>query len=97
MIYINKDNVHEFVGHTFIKNNGLSNTEVKLTGYEITKENIGCYTILTAQYNNCIANGLLTVTPPPIDGFYDYFEIGEGMKYDQELMAEDIEKYGLYT
>lgn len=96
-VYINKDNVQEFIGHTFIKNDGRSNTEVKLIDYEITTENIGCYTILTAQYNNCIANGLLTVTPPPIDGFYDYFEIGEGMKYDNALMAEDIEKYGLYT
>lgn len=96
-VLINADNVESFVGHTFIKNNGLTNETVTLEGYEITKENIGCYTILTAQHNNCIANGLLTVTPPPIDGWYDYFEIGEGMKYDEAAMEADIAKYGLYT
>ena len=53
--------------------------------------------VLTAQHNNCIANGMLTVTPPPVDGWYDYFEIGEGMKYDKVSMEADIAKYGLYT
>ena len=96
-VLINKENVADYIGHSFIKNNGMENAEVVLESYEITKENIGCYTILTAQYNNCIANGLLTVTPPPIEHFYDYFEIGEGMKYDEILMQSDIEKYGLYT
>ncbi len=96
-VLINADNVESFVGHTFIKNNGLTNETVTLENYEITKENIGCYTILTAQHNNCIANGLLTVTPPPVDGWYDYFEIGEGMKYDEAAMEADIAKYGLYT
>ena len=96
-VLINKGNANEYIGHTFIKNNGTENVEVKLESVEITNEYIGCYTLLTAQHNNCIANGLLTVTPPPIDRFYDYFEIGEGMKYDEALMQADIEEYGLYT
>ena len=31
------------------------------------------------------------------EGNLHYFEMGEGMKYDEELMQADIEKYGLYT
>ena len=31
------------------------------------------------------------------NGWFDYFEIGEGMKYDEEKKQADIEKYGLYT
>ena len=31
------------------------------------------------------------------DEWFDYFEIGEGMKYDEAKMQADIEKYGLYT
>jgi len=94
-VLINPDNIAEQVGKRFVKKSGTGNTVVELTDYSVEKENIGCYTILTAVYNNCVANGMLTVTPPPIPGFYDYFEIGEGMKYVN--MDEDIAEYGLYT
>lgn len=94
-VYINAENVNEYIGHKFIKTNGKTENIVELISYEITNEHTGCYTLLTSQHNNCIANGVLTVTPPPIEHFYDYFEIGEDMKYIN--MEEDIEKYGLYT
>lgn len=94
-IYINAENANEYIGHKFLKTNGKKEDTIELVSYEITNEYTGCYTILTSQYNNCIANGILTVTPPPVKHFYDYFEIGEGMKYIN--MEEDIEKYGLYT
>ena len=95
-VYINKDNAASYVGHDFVRYVNGENKTVRLTDYEITNEHIGCYTLLTAYYNNCIANGLLTVTPPPQPGWYDYFKIGEGMKYDEALMQADIAKYGLY-
>ncbi len=28
---------------------------------------------------------------------FNYFTFGEGVKFDEELMKADIEKYGLYT
>ena len=72
-----------------------------MVGYEVTVENVRYYTIQTAIYNNCIAENMFTLTSPPEmldnDGWFDYFEIGEGMKYDEEKMQADIEKYGLYT
>ena len=57
------------------------------------------YTIQTAVYNNCVAEGMLTLTSPPegFDGWFDYFAIGEGMKYDEAKKQADIEKYGLYS
>ena len=74
---------------------------VELVEYEITVENVAYYSIQTAIYNNCIAEGMLTLTAPPetlgYNGWFDYFEIGDGMKYDEEKMQADIEKYGLYS
>lgn len=93
-VYINADNVGEYIGHKFLKSDGKNKTVVKLTDYKITNENIGCYTVLTAKYNNCFANGILTVTPPPVEHWYDYFEIGGDMKYIN--VEADIEAYGLY-
>ena len=40
---------------------------------------------------------MFSLTIPPIEGWFDYFEIGNDMKYDAEKMQADIEKYGLYT
>ena len=34
--------------------------------------------------------------PIGIDGWFDYFEIGEDMKYDEAKKQAEIEKYGLY-
>lgn len=101
-VYIDPENVASYVGHNFVKttmdkNGEVLNTTVKLTDYEVTKEYSGCYTIQSAYHVNCIANDLLTQTPPIAEGYFDYFEMGEGMQYDQNKMKADIEKYGLYT
>ncbi len=100
-VFIDEENVDSYVGKDFIKANDSSYEAVKLIGYEITVETVNYYTIQTAIYNNCIAENMLTLTSPPEmldnDGWFDYFEIGEGMKYDEEKMQADIEKYGLYT
>ena len=95
-IYINKDNVDSYIGHTFIKTDGIENKTVELVDYDIIEEGVHSYTLLTAFHNNCIANGILTVTPPPVPGWYDYFAIGDDMKYDAQSMMLDIAKYGLY-
>ncbi len=96
--YITPNNAEEFLGHDFVKLNadGLVET-VKLVGFDITRETVGCYTLQTAFNVNCVANGLLTQTPPLCEGYFDYFEMGEFMKYDAEKMQADIDTYGLYT
>jgi len=99
-VFIDERNVASYIGHEFVKvdENGTYTT-TELVSYEITVENVAYYTIQTAIYNNCIAEGMFTLTSPPagVDGWFDYFEIGEGLKYDEEKMQAEIEKYGLYT
>ena len=101
-VFLNEENVASYVGHTFVKagENGTYGN-VELVGYEITVEEVAYYSIQTAFYNNCIVEGMFTLTAPPemlgYYGWFNYFEIGEGMKYDEAKMQADIEKYGLYT
>lgn len=101
-VFIDEENVCSYIGHQFVKvgENGTYKN-VELVGYEITVENVRYYTIQTVIYNNCIAESMFTLTPPPemleSDDWFNYFEIGGGMKYDEEKMQADIEKYGLYS
>ncbi|MBQ3593477.1 MAG: hypothetical protein II982_03840 [Clostridia bacterium] len=101
-VYIDEENVDSYIGHDFVKTTeDGAYTTTKLVGYTITTEEVSYHTIQTAFYNNCIAEDMFTLTSPPEmlenDEWFDYFEIGEGMKYDEEKMQADIEKYGLYT
>lgn len=99
-VFLDEKNVDSYIGHEFVQvsENGTYRN-VELIGYEITVENVAYYTIQTAFYNNCIAENMFTLTSPPegVDGWFDYFEIGEGMQYDEEKKQAEIEKYGLYT
>jgi len=98
-VFLNEENVASYLGHEFVKvgENGTYTTAT-LVDYTVTVETVSYYTIQTAVYNNCIAENMFTLTSPPegVDGWFDYFEIGEGMKYDEEKMQADIDKYGLY-
>ena len=96
-VFIDMANVEEYIGHKFVKVDGDRYTSVELTSYEITQEYTGCYSIQSAMHNNFMVEGMFSLTIPHYEGWFDYFEIGEGMKYDEEKMNADIEKYGLYT
>lgn len=92
---IGSHNVKDFVGDIFYKltDNGFS--EVKLVDYEITNEYSSSYSLLSAYHYNVILNDMLTASPSLfVDNLYEPFEIGEDMKYDEEKMKEDIQKYG---
>lgn len=96
-VFIDEANVTTFLGHSFIKVNGDSYESVTLVSYDIYDEYTGCYSIQSAIYNNFIVEGMFSITLPPYDGWFEYFAVGEDMKYDEAKMQEDIEKYGLYT
>lgn len=96
-VFIDEDNVDDYVGHSFIKVDGDSYSAVELIGYTMTDEYTGCYSIQSAMHNNFITEGMFSLTIPHYEGWFDYFEIGDDMKYDEEKMNADIEKYGLYT
>lgn len=98
-VMINAENVSEYVGHTFAGMAGADGGTLgalKLVGYEFGEAGSEAYSVVTAKDLNHFANGML-VFSDGIDGFYNIFEYGEGMKYDEEAMAADIERYGLYT
>lgn len=98
-VMINAENVSEYVGHTFAGMAGADGETLgalKLVGYEFGEAGSEAYSVVTAKDLNHFANGML-VFADGIDGLYNIFEYGEGMKYDEEAMAADIERYGLYT
>lgn len=97
-IFIDKDDVTNYLGHSFVKQDGSDYKTVKLVDYKITEENTQAYTIMSSEYHNVILEDMFTLTPAHVgDNFFNPFEIGEDMKYDSELVKADIEKYGLYT
>jgi len=97
-VFIDEGDVENYLGHSFVKQDGDSFTTVKLVNYEITTENITAYTILTTNHYNAIANGMFTVTPAHVgENFFNPFDVGEDMKYNEADVQADIEKYGLYT
>ena len=100
-MFIDESNVEEYLGHEFLKHqDGLSYTSVKLVGYTVAEREIGCYSILSVSYNNCMAEGFFSLTPLPISdnqAFFDCLVIGDNMQYDTAILQENIDKYGLYT
>ena len=95
-IILNEVNAESYIGHEFATQNGTT----KLVSYSVATEYTESWSVLTIEHYNCILEGMLTLTPAEVEGSPKYlmpFEIGEGMKYDEEQMQADIEKYGLYT
>lgn len=95
-VYITQNNYADLIGHEF----ALTDTEngyksVTLEKAYITNELTGCYSITSFAFNYFI-DGLFSM-PGAIDGLFNIFEYGEGLKYDEEKMEADIEKYGLFT
>lgn len=95
-VYITEDNCTEFIGHEFVVAEGDELTTVTLTEAFVTTEYVGCYSLVTAYHLNYFIDGMLSI-PGGIDGLFNIFEYDETLKYDEEQMAKDIEKYGLYT
>ncbi|MBR0412232.1 MAG: hypothetical protein IJI47_01510 [Eubacterium sp.] len=97
--YIVPDNVGDYVGDRFIKQapDG-SSVEVTLDSYSLTTENVGCYSLQTVRNDNFIVEDMLSITAEEnFPGKFEFFEVGEGMKYDEANMQAEIAKHGLYT
>lgn len=95
----NYENVESFIGHEFFVLEDLNNinkSSAKLIDVYYTTEFTGVYSPVTANGLNCFTDGFLSITGD-MKGFYNIFEFDENQKYDEELMKQDIEKYGLYT
>ena len=88
-----------FIGHRFAKE-GVDGdiTFVELISYTISEEKTGSYSLQTGYNENFIVENMLSITAEEHRvGRFEYFIIGDGMKYDEEAKNADIERYGLYT
>ena len=94
-VYITDENVKDYVGHNFVKVNGSSYKTVKLVDYTVERKVTGCYSLQSAVYNNFIVEDMFSMTTPDYEGWFDYFNINDDMKYDEEHMHSEIAKYGL--
>ena len=96
-VILSESNAEDYIGHSFVKQDG---SEVTLKSVTITEEYTESWSVLTAGTYNCILEGMLTLTPAEVEGSPAYlmpFAVGEGMKYDAAAMHADIATYGLYT
>lgn len=102
-VYIDEYNVCEYIGHTFYSakyvDGVLVEEEATLVNSFVIEEFVKVYSPVSEHTFNCFAENMLSITPlfNVNEGFANIFEYGEGMRYDEEQMAQDIEKYGLYT
>ena len=95
-VYINEDTLYDYIGDEFVIGDGESISAVTLKDVSVETEYTGCYSLVTAYQLNYFVDGFLSI-PGGINGMFNIFEYGEGLKYDEELMAADIETYGLFT
>lgn len=92
---IDENNYKQYIGHEFMKCIDGRTTIAKLVTGEISVEKTCSYSLLAAVTINAIADGFVTITPPITD-WYNMFEVGDDLKWDEEKKREDIEKYGLF-
>ena len=99
-VLINEINVQEFINHKLYyssyDNQDYQPKEVTLVNSYITNEYTRVFGPITYGHLNCFANGLLNIAGDN-DPFINIFEYNESMKYNEELMKQDIETYGLFT
>ena len=99
-VYITTENYHNFIGHEFYYMNEDGSTDsVTLSHAFIQSETVRIFCPVTYFHMNSFANGFLNTPniPGDITGLVNYFEYDSDLKYNEEKMQADIEKYGLYT
>lgn len=98
-VYIDYNNYADFIGHDFYYLGENGGEAVTLVNAYIEAEYTRIYCPVTYFHMNSFANGFLDTPniPGGITGLVNYFEYDADLKYNEELMQQDIETYGLYT
>ena len=94
---ISEENYNNYIGHEFVEVINGENKAVKLLEGVLHEGETSSWSVETPKHINAVLGNMLTFTPQKFDGLYEYFKIGEDMKYDRISMIKDIDKYGLYT
>ncbi len=102
-VYLQEDNYAEYFGHSFanvsyVEGEFVSGS-IELVSAEVRMEYVRVYGPISEYHFNMVNAGLLSMPSfsGGVDGLMNYFEYGEGMKYDEEKMQADIEQYGVFT
>lgn len=95
-VYITEENYQDFIGHRFAKEETFGYSETTLINAYTQLEFTGCYSLTTEYHLNVFVNGMFSM-PGGITGLFNFFEYDENLAYERELMAKDIETYGLFT
>jgi len=100
-VYFTDSIGHEYIGHEFMKtvvnpDGTTTYTTVTLVDYQQEVKEVGLCSITTAYHYSHYANDMLSIGGA-IEGLFNIFEVGDGLKYDEEKFNEDIEKYGVFT
>ena len=96
-VMINNDTYLDYVDHDFayFDINTKQFISVKLIKASIELKEIDVYSPVSIYHLNHIANNFLAF-PGDLPGFYNQFTF-KNLKYDEELMKQDIQKYGLLS
>ncbi len=98
LVTIDADSVAEYVGHSFVKRDGDTYKTVKLLDYSVSNEYVEAYGIISALHYNILVEDMFSADYPyELYNLMTYFEVGENMVYDKDLMTSDINTYGLYS
>lgn len=99
-VYIDEYNYSNYIGHRFVSstyvNGEVVNGVVTLDNVTVTTEYVKIYSPVTKYHLNYITEDILSM-PGGISGIFNIFEYDESLKYNEELMNQDIEQYGLFT
>lgn len=97
-----RNDAAQYIGHWFNKqttdeNGQLTWTKVQLTDVVVQDEYTTSWSPVTFSHLCYYVNGMLSM-PGATEGLINIFEVdAETMSYNQEALAADIEKYGLFT
>ena len=97
-VFISPGNVDEYIGRHFVLQSKDGGNEIVTLAESKTEiRRVGSYSLLTAYNYNFMAENMLSITMEYRPGCFHFFDIGDDMAYDSKKMAQDIERYGLYT
>lgn len=69
--------------------------KTRLLKGDIKVKTVRVYSPVSVYHLNVFVNRFLSITGE-IEGWFNYFDHDANLKYDEEKMKKDIEKYGLY-
>lgn len=97
-VYIDSNNYSNYIGHRFVATKIIDDrredTLVTLDNAYITEEYVKLYSPITNYHLNYYTEDILSM-PGGIEGLFNIFDYTENLKYDEEKMNADIEKYGI--